>query len=338
MKLELVARAGIDWLTLTKRRDDRLDREIETARDFLHPTGEDAPPRHGFTGIQVSGYGALLHKDRHMMIILPAQAIQFFRNTHRATNHLIHWAIDHRYKATRIDLTIDSNDPQVTPQLAMKHWDAGAVTCRAESARPWTPPAKKGTQPPNTGWTFYIGSPKADRMMRIYDKKKELEDKLQQEVAHLTRFELQNRADCANATMNAVAAHGIAAIRQIIAGWVDFKELTGRSEIYKRPSADWWSRIVNDKIKLGLLRDIATPQRTLRWLKSEAVARALKLAIRFNKWTEIQEAMDQCEIPDDKLMQWQNTYEPPPPTAPPANLWAMNSAPAAIANPSTSSP
>jgi hypothetical protein len=320
----------VDWLSWSKPRTPASEKDAlwESIIRTFSSSGEKATVlQSGYAGFDLAGYGSVLQRGTDLLVILPGQAMQFLRNAKGFSDvWLLNWFLSKGFRCTRIDTAIDTPDPEVRPQLAMRHWDAGAVTCTADSARPWEPTRKKGLPPPAGGWTFYIGSPASSRFMRIYDKAAEHSAKNgKTHLKHLTRFELQSRAEAADALARKIAREGLNAIRQVISGWIDFKKIDHHNkEKHKRGSADWWRRIVtDDKATLSLDPRIATPAKTLKWVKSAGVVRALALVRKFGLWDEIEREIASCEIPAHLNLKWsgymheknrdaQTTLEPVP--------------------------
>ena len=311
-------RIGIDWLTFSRpkcTREQRAQVEAEVAR-YLCALEVPTKAGHGYEGHVVAAYGSLSwrpHRDgtADCLLNLSGQAMQYARHLGHDDEEILRFCIHHCGAATRLDCAIDVYDPEVTPQLAGAHWRKRAVVSRADEAHPRSPDQKKGEPPPRTGWTWYFGSQASARFMRVYDKTAEFHAKTGSTMQdHVTRFELVSRDEAAHKLALLVAESGIEAGRAVIAGWIDFKTLRGAAEVKKRHSAAWWSRIVcAEKCSLRLDPRIATPERTLAWLKSEGVARAIKLAMAFGQWDAVRQAAESATPPPEALARWQAVFE-----------------------------
>jgi phage replication initiation protein len=100
------------------------------------------------------------------------------------------------------------------------------------------------------GATLYIGSPKSDAMVRIYDKAAESG----RSDAGI-RWELQVRGEQAVRFVAGAVAAGEdlgAYVLGCIRGLVDFRDRTGQERGDRAPLLDWWSAIVADAARVGL--------------------------------------------------------------------------------------
>jgi hypothetical protein len=297
----------------TNVKPDELQPLLRAIGDRLTTTGEEVPRVRDYEGCEVAGHGSLMRRQMDVLVILPGQAMEWCRNNLKLTDaEVCKYFLELDFKCTRLDAAVDTPDERTSPLVVKEHWNKKAVTSTAKYGEPHEPKTEKGQKPSSKGWTFYIGSKKSDRYMRIYDKAAEHAAKTgTTHLDHLTRFEMQSRHDSAHAFAELIAANGLRSIKEVFKGWISFKTLRGRKEVYKRDDVQWWSALVGEDVDfLNVDPRIATPEKTVKWLKSTGILRALKLAQRFGKFEEIQKEIDKIEIPATVLKQWNALLRP----------------------------
>jgi hypothetical protein len=211
---------GIDWLTVSKpKARKKLQEILEEISALLRSTHEGKYGGHGYRGVDVALYGKLLTRGDDILVELPGQAMQHVRETLRIPDaELCRWFAARGFKATRIDITIDTQDARVNPAVVQSYWDSGDVVTDVRNCEPRQKHERgKGAAPDGAGATVYIGATKSDRFARVYDKAAEarfktgeiLCDETGREIEHLTRFELENRHDTATGYVNKCFSKGV---------------------------------------------------------------------------------------------------------------------------------
>lgn len=298
---------GVDWFTGTQKHPGLLSavRAIDETLDLVASTkciGEERSIQ-GFQGNEIcNGYGFIGRRGFETLLNLPGQAMAYIRQ--RIDEYQIMCNLED-WKCTRIDTAIDTTDASITPKLFWQHYLAGVVTCKADEARTIETFKRDGRH----SMTVYVGSNQSTRMARIYDKRMEKEFKTG--VVHptpLTRFELQCRHEAAEKTHAFVCHEGIAVLPRLFNGWLTVRTLTGRTEIKKREQADWWTELVGGEKYLALDPRAATPEKTLAWLESEGVARAMKLARIYGKADALEHAIDEADPTEKQYQRWKEKY------------------------------
>lgn len=267
-----------------------------------------------------AGYGRLLirqYRDKaeaDVLMRLPGRALEWirFENVVSETDSICTDAdickffLERDFHATRIDLAADNSDREVSPQLVERHLKSKQFTCKARKAgitNSW----ELGAEPWESS-TIYLGGRSSTRLLRVYDKQAEVFQKTGRKIPHLTRFEIENKYQAAPRVMNLVAEHGAALVIGLLKGWVDFKDPSDdATRVERRRSAEWWQRMVNsaEPIQLGLTRGIATPEKSIKWVKRQ-VAKTLYLMKEFDLEHEIAHAISEkkFKVKKAELAKW----------------------------------
>ena len=127
-------------------------------------------------------------------------------------------------KASRIDLTINVHEGQLTPRTVRDAVRSGAAKPKANVSR-----FIEGKSGDVEGDTFYIGSPASDRQFRAYNKAAELG--LVNGQAWL-RLELELRRVRANGAFQSVASNGVeATVSGHMADFLDWRNVEYRTAL-----------------------------------------------------------------------------------------------------------
>lgn len=301
---------GLDWLTLSIPRDDKPGQRLAAAAQVLHGTGAPCPPHCGYEGWQCcGGEGRVMRRvnsngrTADLLILLPGRALEWIRSTNAFSDtdsqctdaDIARFFHDHGWTATRLDTAMDTTDESLNPHLVFEHLCSDLFTCPARKFRRWEERERGVPHNGGEGETVYVGGGASTRFMRVYDKQAEVMAKLGIDIGHLTRFELENKRDAAEAVLKLVAERGPSCIPAIFSGWIDFKDpADNATRMWRRRNVDWWERLVggHEPIVLGLRRGIATPESSLNWVKTTA-AKTLRLADEHGFTTPIQEAVQE---------------------------------------------
>lgn len=299
---------GIDWLSLSVPNDASPLIRMEKTADLLLSERKPANFGHGYDGWEVAGgYGKLIKRPRRdgvhadVLLVLPGRALDWIRDTHILGGDLLtpttdkdlcrHFIKD-GWKGTRIDPSIDVDDPEVNPGLVFEYLEQCSYVGKAKSYRRIVNRERGVKHKQGHGETVYIGGRQSSRMLRIYDKAEEMR-KVNLELGHLTRFEMETKYEAAQLVFRRIAYEGAEIIPGLFRGWIDFKDPNDTaSRVERRASAPWWSRIVESQkpIKLGLTRGISSPESQLNWIKRQG-AKTLFLAQEYGFKDEIRAAM-----------------------------------------------
>jgi DNA relaxase NicK len=152
-----------------------------------------------------------------------------------------------------------------------------------------------------SGETLYLGSPHSQTLLRIYDKRLELQAKEQEDWQEYgIRWELELKKDraqvCGQVLSYLEEADWLEFIVGVLRGYVDFRATTRDEEDefrYRAPLLDWWL-LLTDGFKKGRLvveKEAQTLPKVKRWV-SQSVAPMLAVICAAdphgNAWLEKQ--------------------------------------------------
>ena len=132
-----------------------------------------------------------------------------------------------------------------------------------------------------SGETLYLGSPHSQTLLRIYDKRLELQSKEREDWQEYgIRWELELKKDraqvCGQVLSYLEEADWLEFIVGVLRGYVDFRDTTREEEDefrYRAPLLDWWL-LLTDGFKKGRLvveKEAQTLLKVKRWV-SQSVA------------------------------------------------------------------
>lgn len=247
-KCQLRTGFGIDYLSATIKVHSYAEAR-EAIRALLKTlkitdTVGDEKQRHGFQGFDLLGaraYAGIMKSTAFVELTgqgLAALRVRGF-DDQTICNAFASW------RASRLDFSVDTNNPTITPKKVADEWHKGRATCRADDIREITQKRADG----RASHTVYIGSNQSTRMLRVYDKA------TQMEFVHLkkvngtwTRFELQHRHEAAAKALKFIIENGIKTGLQLINGWITFRDPKSRArETCRQKTAPWWLEIVGAK-------------------------------------------------------------------------------------------
>jgi len=187
-----VRSVGVDWISATATGQRVRQAVARTAKRLLDAeAGADNNPRawrwKGYVGQQCGAVTAGERADSYFCQV----------SGHSAS---LYWLalLDHPVNVTRLDLQVTVGGVPPKADLARAEWeriDADGNLQRQAGWRSWIT-----TRP--TGSTLYVGSPKSDRRLRLYDK--HAEDPLGHPPG-CWRYELQARRDVAGSIAAALS-------------------------------------------------------------------------------------------------------------------------------------
>jgi len=301
---------GMDYLTASKVQDERYWETIVEIGKLLESTGEQTGWKHGYEGVEVcAGNGSVMarkYNDGHsgdVLVRLPGRALDWVRDRNLFSEtefnctdaDICRFFIENGFHATRIDLAMDTNDPEITQPMLKELIRAGMFTCRGRkvgSHDSWNAdhPEQEGEAE-----TLTIGSRSSSRYLRIYNKRAESLKRLGRDIGHCTRFELEHKGEAATRIMHRIARYGCDLVPAVMRGWVNFKDAKDDNpRMDRKADAVWWDRLVGGStpVVLGLKRGATLPERSAKWLK-HSVAKTLVLAQESGLMPEILKAMEE---------------------------------------------
>jgi hypothetical protein len=191
----------------------------------------------------------------------------------------LRWLLDHKGHVTRIDCALDDRQAQVPVSVIREAVERGQCITRAERFQIIQSQAiHEGTQ---TGDTLYFGSPQSQTMLRVYDKRLELQAKQREGWQDYgVRWELEFKQDRAQAC--AICLAGLdeplwcELVVSLLRGYVDFRDTSREADDQARiraPLLNWWQTLTDGFGKGRLV--IEKPERTIGRVKgwiSQALA------------------------------------------------------------------
>jgi DNA relaxase NicK len=192
---------------------------------------------------------------------------------------VIQWVLSREGHLTRLDCALDDRATCVSLATIRQAVDAGQCVSRADRIqRISSGSIHKGTP---TGETIYIGSPHSQTLLRIYDKRLELQAHEREEWQEYgIRWELELKKDraqvCGKILSFVDEADWLEYVVGVLRSYVDFRGTT-RDEVleyrYRAPLLDWWLMLTEGfkKARLVVERDAQTLPKVKRWV-SQSVA------------------------------------------------------------------
>lgn len=243
-----VSTYGIDYLSSTFKTSTPAAARAAVAAALaaikIADTVGDQKDRNGFVGADIAGARGFAGTRGELALIdLPGKALEAIRL--RGLKDADVLAALALWRASRIDISVDCTNPKITPSLVAQEWHAGRVTCRAGEIRELKQTRSDG----RFSHTVYIGSAASMRMMRVYDKRMQMEfvHKVNTERPW-TRFELQHRHKEADAACAVMRRDGVAAGLALMNGWITFHDPRVRAtREHRKPPAAWWLEVVGAK-------------------------------------------------------------------------------------------
>lgn len=260
-------RCLIDWLTFTlpvKNIDDMVGCVAEWTEYF--GGGSPCRAKNGYSEGRLCNDGAyiLWHPERIEMkvcVTLSGTALQAHALRCGADSwvYLMVKALDQGAKFSRVDIALDTTTVDfATVQDACR--DGGELVTRARFV--------DGTERYRGGksGTVYIGNRESRRYVRIYDKGAQLG----LDVTWV-RFEVELKGEYAQAAAVMLIAKSLDP-ETMIASAVDFREVTGDSNVTRRERVAWWSELMQGFQRVSMTtaeKVMESYERTLTWLKRQ---------------------------------------------------------------------
>jgi len=195
------------------------------------------------------------------------------------------WIFARGGHVTRMDVALDDRVAGVSIAQIKQAVDAGQAVTRSQKFQVIAGSSlRSGT---STGDTLYFGSRESQTMLRVYDKRLELEQKGREEAKDYgVRWELELKKDRAQACAKALLTLPPEDWREFLVGvlrsYVDFRETTRDAEPwekYRAPLLAWWASLTEGFTRCRLV--VEKVQQTLdevcQWL-GQSISAMLALA------------------------------------------------------------
>jgi phage replication initiation protein len=176
---------------------------------------------------------------------------------------------------TRIDCALDDRSATVSVSTVREAVSAGQCVTRAAQVKHFVLNLTHGTGA-TTGETLYFGSPQSQTLLRIYDKRLELQSKGQENWQDYgTRWELESKKDRAQQCARALAMVDEADWKEFVIGllrsYVDFRQISKDAEDEERywaPVLEWYALLTEgfQKGRLAQETQVQTLQDAKRWV------------------------------------------------------------------------
>jgi phage replication initiation protein len=172
---------------------------------------------------------------------------------------VLSWLFGHGGHITRMDVALDDRTASVPVAQVKEAVTAGQAVTRSQKFQVLTGSSMRdGT---TRGETLYFGSRESQTMLRVYDKRLELEHKGREDANDYgVRWELELKQDWARACAKALLHLQPDDWREFLVGvlrsYVDFRETTREAEPwekYRAPLLSWWEALTEGFKKCRLV-------------------------------------------------------------------------------------
>jgi DNA relaxase NicK len=198
---------------------------------------------------------------------------------------VLSWVFTRGGHMTRMDVALDDRKGQVSIAQVKQAVDAGQAVTRSQKFQVLAGSSLRDGS--STGDTLYFGSRQSQTMLRVYNKRLEMEQKHREDAHDYgVRWELEFKEDRAQACAKALLTLAPEDWREFLVGvlrsYVDFRETTRDAEPwekYRAPLVEWWGRLTEGFKRCRLV--VAKIQQTLdevcQWL-GQSISAMLALA------------------------------------------------------------
>lgn len=150
---------------------------------------------------------------------------------------------------TRIDVALDDRQATVAIETVRQAVEAGQAVSRSKQFK--VIQASNHREGVRTGDTLYFGSRESQTMLRVYDKRLELQSRGREDAETFgVRWELEFKQDraqaCAKALLTLDSEDWRAFLVGVLRSYVDFRETTREAESYEKYRAallPWWEAL-----------------------------------------------------------------------------------------------
>lgn len=279
----------IDWLAFTL--------PVGSVQDTMHTLGgEWTKSEVGFRGYPVSWITASAHRGvgklgtgalrapREVHVDLSAGIVASWPIEKVRT--VIQWVLSRDGHFTRLDCALDDRTSRVPLSTIREAVDAGQCVTRADRMqRIASGSIHKGTP---SGETIYLGSPHSQTLLRIYDKRLELQAKEREDWQEYgIRWELELKKDraqvCGQVLSFLEEADWLEFMVGVLRSYVDFRDTSrGEEDEYRcrAPLLDWWLLLTEGfkKARLVVEKEPHTLAKAKLWV-SRSVAPTLAMCV-----------------------------------------------------------
>ncbi len=188
---------------------------------------------------------------------------------------LLRWVHEQQGHVTRIDCALDDRAGTVPMATIRQAVADGHCVTRAAQVRQIVSNLTRGTGA-TTGQTMYFGSPQSQTLLRIYDKRLEMQSKERENWQDYgVRWELELKKDRAEQCARALATLDEADWKEFVIGllrsYVDFRQIPKDAEDedrYRAPVLEWYTLLTEgfQKGRLAQETQVQTLQDVKRWV------------------------------------------------------------------------
>ena len=192
---------------------------------------------------------------------------------------VLQWIVKQEGHLTRLDCALDDRNSCVPLSTIKQAIKDGQCVTRADRMQSISSRSIHKDTP--SGETLYLGSPHSQTLLRIYDKRLELQSREREDWQEYgIRWELELKKDraqvCGQVLSYLEKTDWLEFMVGVLRGYVDFRDTTRDEEDefrYRDPLLDWWL-LLTDGFKKGRLvveKDAKTLAKVKRWV-SQSVA------------------------------------------------------------------
>jgi DNA relaxase NicK len=195
------------------------------------------------------------------------------------------WVFARGGHVTRMDVALDDRTAGVSIAQVKQAVDAGHAVTRSQKFQVLAGSSLRDGA--STGDTLYFGSRESQTMLRVYDKRLELQQKGREEAKDYgVRWELELKKDRAQACAKALLTLPPEDWREFLVGvlrsYVDFRETTHEAEPwekYRAPLLLWWETLTEGfkRCRLVVEKIQQTLDEVCQWL-GQSISAMLALA------------------------------------------------------------
>lgn len=187
---------------------------------------------------------------------------------------VLQWIFLQSGHLTRLDIALDDRDATVSVAQVRQAVEAGQAVTRSEKFQAVSASSLRRGE--STGDTLYFGSRESQTMLRVYDKRLELQHKGREDwQTYGVRWELEFKKDRAHACAKALLYLDPEDCRSFLVGvlrsYVDFRDTTRDAtawEKYRAPLLSWWAALTEgfQKCRLAVEQVQHTIEQVKQWL------------------------------------------------------------------------
>jgi DNA relaxase NicK len=172
---------------------------------------------------------------------------------------ILAWIFGHKGHVTRADVALDDREATVPIETVKQAVEAGQMVSRSKQFKVLQ--SSNHREGVRTGDTLYFGSRASQTMLRVYDKRLELQRQGREDAgSYGIRWELEFKQDRAQACAKALLTLDAEDWREFLVGvlrsYVDFRETTREAESYEKyraPLLAWWETLTEGFRKCRLV-------------------------------------------------------------------------------------